>query len=117
MITGAIVIASGLLVMGIAWAGRVGKLPRNHFAGIRLPSTMRSDRAWVAAHRAGWAMTLVSSFFLVALGMRIMAVGAEESEDGIWWFIGPMLIALLIGTVQGHRAAKAEYAKEQGESR
>lgn len=98
--------------MGVGWAGRTGKLPRNHFAGIRLPSTMRSDRAWAAAHRAGWAMTFVSSLFLIAMGVRIMAVGAEESEGGIWWFIGPMLIALVIGAIQGHRAAKAEYERE-----
>ena len=113
---GALVIVAGLAVLGIAWAGKIGKLPRNHFAGIRLPSTMRSDRAWAAAHRAGWAMTSISSLFLVALGIRIIAVGADRAEDGIWWFIGPMSLTLLIGAIQGHRAAKAEYTKEQGEA-
>ena len=113
---GLIVIFAGLLVLGVAWAGKIGKLPRNHFAGIRLPSTMRSDRAWAAAHRAGGDMSMLASLFMVAMGIRIMMVGEAEAEGEVWWFIGPMLVILIIGAVQGHRAAKAEYAKEQSEA-
>jgi uncharacterized membrane protein len=106
------VIAGGLVVMLIAWLGKIGKLPRNHFAGIRLPSTMRSDRAWAAAHRAGWTMTFVSSLFLIALGVRILMIGAEDAEGEVWWFVGPMLATLLVAAVQARNAAKAEYEAE-----
>jgi uncharacterized membrane protein len=104
---GWIVIGAGFLVMGLSWAGKVGKLPRNYFAGIRLPSTLRSDEAWAAGHRAAGTTMIVSSLFLVAMGVRILMMGVEESEDGIWWFAGPMLGGFLIATVQAHRAAKA----------
>lgn len=109
---GGLAIAAGVLVMLLALLGKIEKLPRNHFAGIRLPSTMRSDRVWAAAHRASWTMTMLASLFLIALGVRILMIGAEEAESEIWWFVGPMLIALLVGTVQAHRAAKTEYRRE-----
>ena len=105
-------IAAGLLVMGLGWLAKSGTLPRNHFAGIRLPSTMRSDRAWVAAHRAGWSMTLVASLLLVAMGVRTLMTSAEEIEKEVWWFVGPMLVALLVATVQAHVAAKKAYKEE-----
>ena len=58
-------------------------------------------------------MTMLASGFLVAMGIRIMMVGEVEAESEVWWFIGPMLFLLVVGVVQGHRAAKAEFAKEQ----
>ena len=112
---GIVVIVAGLLVTLLGWLGKIGKLPRNHFAGIRLPSTMRSDRAWAAAHRAGGNMTMLASLFMVAMGIRIAMVGEEQIEQEAWWFAGPMLVLLVIGAVQGHRAAKTEYAQEQSE--
>ena len=109
---GWLVIVAGLVVLLISWLGKVSKLPRNHFVGIRLPSTMKSDRAWAAAHRAGWTMMLIASLFLIALGARIIMTGPDEVERELWWFVGPMLATLTVGAVQAHRAAKAEYEAE-----
>lgn len=39
---GIVLMVAGLIVAGVGLIGRAGKLPRNHFVGIRLPSTMRS---------------------------------------------------------------------------
>ena len=45
-----------VVLVAIDWAAANGRLQRNQWAGIRTPSTMRSDQAWVAGHRAarGW---------------------------------------------------------------
>ena len=40
------------LLIAIDWAAANGRLRRNQFVGIRTPSTMRSDQAWIAGHRA-----------------------------------------------------------------
>lgn len=54
-------------------------LPRNHFAGIRLPWTMTSDEAWAAAHRrssrimaiGGLAGSLISIAFSGMAGIAV----------------------------------------------
>ena len=40
------------VLIAVDWAAASGRLARNQWVGIRIPSTMRSDRAWVAGHRA-----------------------------------------------------------------
>lgn len=69
---GWLVIVAGFVVMLIGWLGKIGKLPRNHFAGIRLPSTMRSDRAW-----ASWRM------FAVALIATMATSGCASVDSGV----------------------------------
>ncbi|MEA2453485.1 MAG: hypothetical protein QOG04_2195 [Actinomycetota bacterium] len=109
---GWIIVGAGLLVVVIAWAGMIGKLPRNYFVGIRLPSTLRSDRAWEAGHRAGAPLMMAGGVLLAACGVRILFIGAEAIEGEVWAFVGPMLALFLVATVQAHRAAKAEYKSE-----
>ena len=43
---------SSAAVAYVGYLGLAGKLPRNHFAGIRTRATLASDEAWVAGHRA-----------------------------------------------------------------
>ena len=104
---GWVLIGAGLLGIVIAWLGRIGKLPRNHFAGIRLPSTMRSDRAWAAAQRAGAAMEIVAGLIVVVLGVRVLMGGNEAIEGKVWWYLIPVFVALIVAAVQAGRAAKA----------
>ena len=42
------------LLIAIDWAAAKGRLRRNQFVGIRTPSTMSSDHAWMEGHRAAW---------------------------------------------------------------
>jgi hypothetical protein len=37
-----------VVLIAVDWAAANGRLQRNQWAGIRTPSTMRSDQAWVA---------------------------------------------------------------------
>lgn len=41
-----------LLVAILAQLGGTGRLPRNGFVGLRIPSTMASDEGWKAGHHA-----------------------------------------------------------------
>lgn len=67
--------------------GRAGSLPRNYFAGIRLPSTLRTDVAWAAAHRASWMSIALTGLILAAWGVWVMA-----DEDAV--YAGPVVIVL-----------------------
>jgi len=42
----------GLILLAGGVASTMGRLPMNPLVGIRIPSTMFSDAAWKAAHRA-----------------------------------------------------------------
>ena len=68
-------------IIAVNWWAASGRLQRNQWFGIRIPSTMRSDRAWVAGHRAALCLTplylLVLAGTLTALSRigRPLAVG------------------------------------------
>ena len=104
MLAGMFVIASGIAVSVVAILGRAGKLPRNHFVGIRLPSTLRSDEAWLAAHRASWPYSFGAGAVTLIYGVRL----ALEPEDDslVVPFLVVLLVTLLAGAVVAHRAAR-----------
>jgi len=53
LIAGVIVAVAGVAVVVVGRLMQQGRLPLQAWAGIRTRSTMRSDDAWMAAHRAG----------------------------------------------------------------
>jgi hypothetical protein len=50
------VVAIGVLIR-VNWRAANGRLPRNQSTGLRTAATMRSDKAWVAGHRAALRLT------------------------------------------------------------
>jgi uncharacterized membrane protein len=104
MLAGVIVIVAGVAVSVVAFLGRAGRLPRNHLVGIRMPSTMKSDAAWLAAHRASWAYSLVAGAMTIALGVRL-AIGPEDDSLALI-SVGVIFVPLLAGAVVARRAAR-----------
>ncbi|MDR2896143.1 MAG: SdpI family protein [Propionibacteriaceae bacterium] len=66
-----ILVMVGALWLTCALAAKQ-RLGANPWAGIRLPSTMRSDAAWMAGHRA--ALALCHSFGPWLIGLSIIAM-------------------------------------------
>lgn len=100
------------VVVGVAMAvvgtfGATGRLRYGHWAGLRLPSTLRSRRAWEAAHRAGAAWLLVGGAAGVAAGF-LLARGRASALGG-----DARLVVLaeggftLVATLLARRAARA----------
>lgn len=112
MVVGGVVLAlGGLAVWVVARLGRAGRLGRNTVAGIRLPSTMRSDEAWHAAHVAGYGPTAAGGIVAVAAGLlaALVAIGDDESSIAAGLVLGGGLVLLalvVIGGVVGVRAAR-----------
>ena len=48
----------GVAIATVGLLGLLGRLPRNFWAGIRLPATMKSDETWRRAHQSGGPMLL-----------------------------------------------------------
>lgn len=107
MVFGSIVlIAGGAIVAFMALLGRDGRLPRNRWAGIRLPSTMRSDKAWYAAHKASWGYQFVLGAAMATYGVILMRTSpGDESLSLVWLFIVVMFASTIGSVVVARRAA------------
>lgn len=80
-------IGFGLWVLAERTAdGRIGK---NSYAGIRLPSTLKSEEAWIAGHRAARVDTQVGAMIMAITGACV-AVTAGNNELA--------LLAVWVGT-------------------
>lgn len=98
-----LLIIGGALILAIAALGAYGRLPRNSLAGIRIPSTMRSDAAWAAGHRAA---TAPMSF----LGVGMTGLGLWSATSTEPAYTRGLLLLVVVGfgawaVVVAHRAA------------
>lgn len=96
------------LIVAIDWAAASGRLRRNQWVGIRIPSTMRSDLGWVAGHRA--ALRLMPLHLLTGVGLLLAVLSARTVEAvhlvGIAGAAVFVVVAVITAIVAG-RAAKA----------
>jgi len=67
---------SGLLLLWAARAAASGRLGRNAIAGIRTPSTMASDEAWLAAHRRAERPTVLAGVAAITSGLIALLLPA-----------------------------------------
>ena len=76
-----------------------GRLQRNQWIGIRTPSTLRSDRGWVAGHRA--ALRLIPLFLVtnVVTCGALFAVALYVSALGVVRLVGFGVIAVILALV------------------
>jgi len=104
---------AGAVVAGTGILSAVGKLPRNIIAGIRIPSTMHSDEAWRAGHKAAAAALTVSGLGPVAVALVVRTLGPDADTEkllariGEGWLLGWVAVA----TLQARRAARAVQTK------
>ena len=96
------------VLIAVDWAAASGRLRRNQWVGIRIPSTMRSDQAWVAGHRA--ALRLMPLHLLTGITLLVAVLCAPTVGSVHLVGIGGagvfLLVALFTGVIAG-RAAKA----------
>jgi uncharacterized membrane protein len=96
----AIAICMGLLLLVLGNA--MPKSRPNSFAGIRMPTTLRSAANWQATHRLGGVLAILGGLAL------LVAAVAVPANQLVWWLIacviGPMLIASVYSIVHAARA-------------
>jgi hypothetical protein len=103
------------LIVAVDWAAAKGRLRRNQFVGIRTPSTMRSDHAWIAGHRAALRLTplhLVTGISLL-IGVVCARTVAGLNIVGVSGAVLFVLVALFTAVVAGRAAKVAERDSEQ----
>ncbi|MDT3330735.1 SdpI family protein [Microbacterium sp. KSW-18] len=98
--------AMGVLLIWVATAAASGRLTRNHIAGIRIPSTMASDEAWLAAHIRAKRPTVWGGVAALVAGLCAFLPVPTESLSIV--VIGASVVVLacvLYGARVGSRAA------------
>lgn len=95
-----------------AWAAGTGRLKRNQLVGIRTPASMRSDQAWVAAHRAALRLTPLYLLIGAVVAIALVSAVATAASPGPVILIGAIgygvLVPVLIVTaIVAGRAAKS----------
>ena len=98
---------SGLLLVWMARATASGRLGRNMIAGIRIPSTMASDEAWLAAHRRAERPTTVAGVAGIVGGLvaALLPLPAPALVGILFAWCAVMLVAVLYAARVGSRAA------------
>lgn len=103
-----VLIVVGSLIAVVGCLGLAGRLPRNRFAGIRTPATLRSDEAFTLANRVGGLPIVLGGAIAVLSGIVGLLI---NTIAGAWIALALGLIGLfaltVIGGVTGTRAAAA----------
>ncbi|WP_298801926.1 SdpI family protein [uncultured Pseudokineococcus sp.] len=109
----AVTAAAILLVLRLVRPDAIERRGRNAWVGIRTGTTLRSEAAWVAAHRAAWPLvrggSLAALAALALLGVAWLATGRGEDLLGLG-SVGVMLVwvaPLLASIGPAHEAARA----------
>ena len=100
------------LVPAVTRRAAEGGLNRNRLAGIRIPSTLASDRAWVAGHRAALPGTRRLLPVTLAGAVAVAVLLAAAGRTPLPFIAGlatvaSQLIVLLLATRDASRAARA----------
>jgi uncharacterized membrane protein len=96
-LSGGLLAGGGVVLLATAALARVGKLPRNRFLGMRTPATLRSDTAWVAAHRASaWSLVLAAAVLLGAGGWLLSTRPPDETASRASLPIGIAVVAVIV---------------------
>ena len=109
-----IIAFGGMLFVVLGWLGLTGKLPRNGFAGIRTPYTMKSDQRWYATHRYGAPMLIFGGVAVFMTGLAFFPFSvAGKVSDGLASAVtlamtGLLLISALMSWQLGVKGAKRE---------
>jgi uncharacterized membrane protein len=85
----AVALGALLLVLGNA----MPKSRPNSFAGIRMPTTLRSESNWLATHRLAGRLTLAGGLLL------LVAAFAAPVQHLVWWIVLCVVVPMLIATV------------------
>ena len=100
----------GAIVVALGRLAAAGRLPRNLFAGIRIPSTLRDDESWRAGHLAAASALTIAGFgpIGIAAAVGVMRPGPSGQAAlfrlGTAWLLGWLGLA----TFQASRAARPQ---------
>lgn len=102
-----VIVLAGLLIVWLAIRSWQGRLTRNYVAGVRTPSTMRSDEAYRVANKAAAPFSLAGGLLFVLTGAVTAVVPVHAATVVLPTGVAIAAVLLVVGGVIGVRAARA----------
>jgi uncharacterized membrane protein len=102
-----LIIVLGLVVIVVAVASWQGRLPRNSFAGVRTPSTMRSDQAFKVANKVAAPLTAAGGGVLALGGVLAAVLGTSSAWPALITCTLACGVLCVLGGIRGVRAIRA----------
>jgi len=107
LVLGVTMLVTGGLLWWMAGAAADGRLRRNNLAGVRLPSTLASDEAWLAGHRRAKRPTRIAAVCsLLAAVVCALPVPEPVVYVTVLGAAVPILRFVIYGAVVASRAAR-----------
>lgn len=108
--TAFLMLAVDIVLVVVMRMAATGRLKRNAWAGIRLPSAITSDAAWVLAHKTALPYIWVTASANALLSIAVLLLGAEPNLVTFTLISLGLIVlvaGLLLGSSRGVRAARA----------
>jgi hypothetical protein len=102
---GVVLLAAGAALLTVGLLGWRQRLPRNRFAGVRTPATLRSEAAFIAANRVAAPPVLAAGAVCAAGGVLAFATGGPALAVIVGVTGAGTVGLLLAGGLLGHRVA------------
>jgi uncharacterized membrane protein len=103
---GIVIVLAGLLIVWLAIRSWQGRLSRNYVAGVRTPSTMRSDESVRVANKAAAPFSLVSGLLFVVTGAVAAIVPVHTATVVLPTGVVIAAVVIVVGGITGVRAAR-----------
>jgi uncharacterized membrane protein len=108
MIGAAIVLVlAGLVIVWLAIRSWQGRLTRNYVAGVRTPSTMRSDEAFRLANKVAAPFSLAGGLLFAVTGVLAAVVPEHTASVVLVTGVATAAVVMIVGGVLGVRAARS----------
>ncbi len=97
----------GVVICVVGYLGLVERLPRNRFAGLRTPGTLRSDAAFRVANKAAGVPTVIGGVVAVVGAVVALFMPTDGALFAAVVITSvAMLPPMIVGVLRGVGAAK-----------
>lgn len=107
-------IVAGAVVAVIGVLGVTGRLRRQHWAAIRLASTLSNDETWYAGHRAGSPFLVAGGVLVAAIGVLVVVTAPPASSAAAWSMVvvAILLVCAAVAAIRADLVARAVLARQ-----
>ncbi|MFD4369267.1 SdpI family protein [Rhodococcus sp. NPDC058521] len=114
LIVSVVLLVLAVVLGGVAVAGLTERLPRNRWAGVRTPETLRDDETFALANKVA-APTMLASGALLIIGSAAGALlDGALAFVAVGFSVVAAIVTVSLGGVLGARTAAALPAPEPG---